>query len=119
MKIMICLLVFTALLIGCSHTPHEITYKTINKYYQIEINETTKKVTATESNPFIDIDSISVNGSISILRPTNDYIFNVDNVSVMFDNMTCVEVTCNCAKNTNTPCMAYCMNCTRIKGGEE
>jgi len=33
----------------------------------------------------------------------------------MIINSTCHKVECECAKNTPTPCMAYCMECETIK----
>ena len=33
-------------------------------------------------------------------------------------NATCHQITCECAKNTTTPCMAYCLECEDVDEGD-
>jgi len=32
-------------------------------------------------------------------------------IDLTINNERCYRITCECAKNTTTPCMAYCMRC--------
>lgn len=51
---------------------------------------------------------------VGALNITQDYSFNNFSGNITFYNTTCHQVTCECAKNTKTPCMAYCMECEEL-----
>ena len=54
------------------------------------------------------------NVGIGTLSYPDDYIFsNMTNVNVMFENMTCHQVTCDCYEEFG--CMAYCIECDELK----
>jgi hypothetical protein len=55
--------------------------------------------------------------TFQVLNETPNYSIGIKagnlNLSrqIIINKEYCWEVTCNCAKNTSTPCMAYCFEC--------
>ena len=84
-------------------------YEKCNETYSYLFNETRELLNLT----FGSYSGLNFSSSNLTWIDYQDYVFDMDNVSVEFRNMTCEQITCKCAKNTSTPCMAYCMECKR------
>jgi len=91
----------------CKHeVAHEIFALYCAKDDNIDkcMNLTIKKVNPPERINKIVMSNSSYTSRIGI------YNMNITR-QIIINGKDCWEVTCNCAKNTQTPCLAYCFEC--------
>jgi len=70
-------------------------------------------IVASNFEPEYEGELLIMNSNLSQFNEQDIYI-NMPFDTLIIGNQTCYEITCECAKNTNTPCMAFCVECEEL-----